>query len=295
VEEGDRVRVGQPLAVLEDDQQRIEFERASTTRDNQRREFERAQRLHDQGLVSEEEFETTRREAEEARHTADLAELMLERTVIRASFSGTVLRRHLDVGGTVNDGTPFYDLADLDPLYADVNVPERQIARLSVGQQVRLSADSSGGNTPAIIERIAPLVDPGTGTVKVTLSVNASQDLRPGSFVRVDIVTDTHEQALVVPRSALVAEGRRWHLYRVTEEGRGVQRLEVLRGFEEDNRVEILPGQDAEQGLTEGDEVVVVGASALTDGARIQIMRDDGQSAESDEEAIEDESSRVAA
>lgn len=283
VEEGDTVAEGQALAMLEDDEQTIDFERTSTTLDTKWREYERAERLRDQGLLSEEEYEQTRREAREAKHAADLSELVLSRTVIRAPFGGRILTRHLDAGATVNDGTPVYDLADVDPLYADVNVPERQIARLAAGQQVRLIVDASGDTTLARIERIAPLVDPTSGTVKVTLAVRGANGLRPGSFTRVEIVTETHDDALVVPRTALVAEGRRWHLFRVTDDGDHVERLEVRRGFEERDRVEILGAVDTDDALDEGDLVVHTGASALTDGARIRIV-DEVQGAPAAEE-----------
>jgi len=285
-EEGDWVAAGDVLAILEDDEQTIEFERASTTRQTKAREFERALELHRQGLLSDEEFETTRREAEEARHEADLRELRLSRTKIRATFAGLVLIRHVDVGGTVTDGTPVYELADVAPLYADVNVPERQLSRLSVGQIVRLVADASGTTTDAVIERVAPRVDPATGTVKVTLAVRGSHDLRPGSFVQVEIVTDVHEQALVVPRSALVAEGRRWHLFRVGE-GDRVQRIEIRRGFEEDDRVEILDAVEADPPLVAGDRVVVVGARALTDGSRVDIAEPDERQAGDVQDAVD--------
>jgi RND family efflux transporter MFP subunit len=296
VEEGDRVRKGQPLAQLEDDEQRIALERAATARDTTQRDLDRKVSLHDQGLVSDEEFETTRREADEAKQTAALEELTLSRTTIRAPFDGQVLRRHIDPGATVNDGVAVYDLADLDPLYADVNVPERHIARLDIGQAVRLVADSSSSQAEAVIERIAPSVDPSTGTVKVTLAVRGATGLRPGSFVRVDIVTDTHDKALVVPRSALVAEGRRWYLFRLTEQDEKVERLEVTRGFEEADNVEILEVLDADKTLSDDDRVVVRGASALTDGARIEVIEptettDDAPA----EEATTDEGDSVAA
>jgi multidrug efflux pump subunit AcrA (membrane-fusion protein) len=123
----------------------------------------------------------------------------------------------------------------------------------------------------AIIERIAPAVDPATGTVKVTVAVEGDSALRPGAFVRVDIVTDTHDDALVVARSALVAEGRRWHLYRLTEDGMTVEQVEVELGFETGDRVEILGTADADVTISAGEEIVVVGAPALSDGAKIRL------------------------
>jgi membrane fusion protein (multidrug efflux system) len=274
VEEGDWVEEDQPLAILEDDEQRIAFEQASATYDTRRREFERAESLYLQELMSEEEYETARRQSVEAEHTAALAELALSRTVIRATFSGQVLTRHLDVGATVNDGTAVYDIADLDPLYVDVQVPERQVAQLEPGQTVRLMTDEEASSGEAVIERIAPAVDPSTGTVKVTLAVRRSGGLRPGSFVRVGIVTDTHESVLVVPRSALVAEGRRWHLFRIKDDGKHVELIEVTRGFEEADMVEILEDASTERPLREGDGIVVTGASSLDDGSAVQVLNE---------------------
>jgi RND family efflux transporter MFP subunit len=272
VEEGDWVRQEQPLAILENDEQRIAFEQASATFETRRREFERAESLHDQELMSDEAYESARRQAVEAEHTAALAELALSRTVIKATFSGRVILRHLDVGATVNDGTPVYDIADLSPLYVDVQVPERQVAQLAPGQTVRLMTDDEQASGEAQIERIAPAVDPSTGTVKVTLAVRRAGELRPGGFVRVGIVTDTHENVLVVPRSALVADGRRWHLFRITEDGKHVELVEVSRGFEEADLVEILGGGGAERPLQEGDRVVVTGASSLDDGSAVEVI-----------------------
>jgi len=274
-EEGHRVEEDQALAVLENDEQQIDYDRAAAARDTKQREYDRALELHGQGLMSDEEFETVRREAEETKQDAAMAQLKLSRTVVRAPFSGSILTRHLDAGGTVADGTAVFDIADLDPLYADVNVPERHISRLRPGQAVRLVADASDETADARIERIAPLVDAESGTVKVTLAVDGTTALRPGSFVRVLIVTDTHQQALVVPRSSLVAEGRRWHLFRLDEDGEKVERIEITRGYEEQDRVEILGIVGEGRELSEVDRVVVIGASALTDGVRVEILEDE--------------------
>jgi membrane fusion protein (multidrug efflux system) len=275
VEEGNRVSADQPLAYLEDDEQKIAAARARTTEETARRDHERLAGLYERGLVSVDEFETSRRDAEDAAHALDLAELELHRTVIRAPIAGIVVTRHLDVGATVSDGTPVYDLADLDPLYADINIPERHVRRLGPGQEVLLTADSTGIEAQAIIERIAPAVDPATGTVKVTVAIEGDSGLRPGAFVRVNIVTDTHTDAMVVARSALVAEGRRWHLYRLTDDGTSVEQIEVELGFETGDRVEIVGAAKPDVSISAGDRVVVTGAPALSDGAKIRLATDD--------------------
>ncbi len=277
VEEGDLVTQDQALARLEDDEQRIAAARARTARDTSQRDRERLSGLLADGLVSDDEFEKARRDAVDAGHALELAELELSRTVIRAPIPGVILRRHLDVGATVGDGTTVYDIADLVPLYADINIPERHVTRLEIGQQVQLTADATGDTVAARIERIAPLVETQTGTVKVTVAVQGSSQLRPGAFVRVDIVTDTHPQALVVARSALVAEGRRWHLYKLVEGGKtSVSQTEVLIGFENGHRVEITGTVDADE-LAAGTQVVVVGAPALSDHAVVRVVDDQAQ------------------
>lgn len=274
VEEGDSVSAGQPLAHLEDEEQAIVAARARSAEETARRDHERLSGLYDRGLVSVDGYESSRRDAEDALHALELAELELSRTVIRAPIAGMVVTRHLDVGATVSDGTPVFDLADLQPLYADVNIPERHVTRLRPGQEVLLTADATDTLAGAVIERIAPAVDPATGTVKVTVAVEGNSGLRPGAFVRVDIVTDTHDDALVVARSALVAEGRRWHLYRLSEDGATVEQIEVELGFEINDRVEIATVTAEETSIEPGDRVVVLGAPALSEGATVRVMED---------------------
>jgi RND family efflux transporter MFP subunit len=273
VEEGDRVNSGQAMAYLEDDEQKIAAARARTTEETARRDHERLSGLYDRGLVSVDEYEASRRDSEDAAHALELAELELSRTVIRAPFAGMVVTRHIDVGATVSDGTSVYDLADLEPLYADINIPERHVTRLHPEQEVRLTADATGAAATALIERIAPSVDAATGTVKVTVAVVGDSNLRPGAFVRVDIVTDTHDDALVVARSALVAEGRRWHLYRLQESGDTVEQIEVELGFESGDRIEIARTSDSTQQISQGDQVIVVGAPALSADAKVRVLK----------------------
>lgn len=284
VEEGDRVSEGQPIAVLEDDEQKIEAERTRAAFKIEEQEFERARVLYADELLSDEDYDAAGREMEETRHALAKAELELERTVIRAPFSGKIVKRHLDVGATVANGVAVYDLADLEPLYADVNVPERHVARLAPGQPVRLIADASGEAARATIERIAPAVDPTTGTIKVTLAVDAGTHLRPGAFVRAGIVTETHQDAVVAPRSALVAEGRRWNLFRLEDSEAKVEQLEVVLGFEEGDRVEIAGVVGDAEPIRPGDRVVTVGAPALSDGAAVRLVDDEPRAEQEQEE-----------
>jgi len=269
VEEGDQVTAGQGLAELDNEEQRIAVARALTTLDNLRRDLERSETLYNEGLISDEAVEEVRRDAADAEQASALADLELSRTIITAPFAGVIVLRYLDVGATVADGTEVYDLADLSPLFADVEVPERHVITLAPGQSVRLTVDAVSRVIPAAIERIAPAVDPETGTVKVTLAVSGSADIRPGAFVRVDIVVDTHQEAMVVPRLSLVAEGSRWHLFRLQEDDT-VEQVEVELGFEEGDLVEILRVVSSQAPLAPGTPIIVAGAPALTDGAAVQ-------------------------
>jgi RND family efflux transporter MFP subunit len=270
VEEGDPVRKEQLLAVLEDDEQAIRNKKAADALTTLERELARSDSLLNQGMLSVEGHEEIRQKVEAARHEASLAELELSRTRIRAPFTGMVLTRFLDAGSVVADGTEVFEVADLKPLYADVQIPEKHVARISPGQEVRLTNESGELRILAEIERIAPRVDPATGTVKVTIAVSEEESIRPGTFVRVSIVTGSREGALVVPRSAMVAEGRRWKIFRLIT-GNKVEALGVEPGFEEGDLVEILrlTGQET---LQENDPVIINGASALSDGDTVQII-----------------------
>lgn len=283
-EEGALVEAGQPLAQLENDEQSLAFERAEMVFGMKSREFERSRELNVEELISDAELDLIRRDLEDIQLDHDLARIALERTTVAAPFAGIVTARMLDLGATVSDGTELFALADVDPLYLDVSVPERHVGRLAPGQVVQLYADAADVSADARIERLSPVVDTTTGTVKVTVAVNAEVALRPGAFVEVEVVTDMREDALVVPRSALVAEGRRWLVFKVPAGGDTAEAVEVTLGFDQGDRVEIA-GVVGDRTLDAGDRIVVHGASALSDGASLTVISDGSdaaQGAESD-------------
>ncbi|MCH7664922.1 MAG: efflux RND transporter periplasmic adaptor subunit [Acidobacteria bacterium] len=264
-EEGRVVSKGQLLARIEDDEIRAQVEIGRVSLQEARLNFERAERLYGIQLLSPEDYEQARSRFETAQAQYHGNQLQLGYTEIRAPFSGHIVARYIDAGQQVSAGTPLFRLSDFDPLLCPIQVPERELPRLMVGQPAYLTVEAwPDERFEARVLRISPIIDAATGTVKVTLDVDARDKLRPGMFARVFLETDTHSDAIVVPKTALSLEslGDAVFVYR---DGRA-ERRDIEVGFEEGDSVEVLSG------VAPGEQVVVVGQDGLSHGTPIQVL-----------------------
>ncbi|MDX1548283.1 MAG: efflux RND transporter periplasmic adaptor subunit [Rhodothermales bacterium] len=265
-EEGQYVEAGQPLAKLDDERYTLELARVEAALAKQRRAYERIAELHEKQLTSAEEYERVKSDYETQQAQAELARLEVTHATIRAPISGVVSERLIKVGNMVTTNTPAYRLTDFDPLLAVLHVPERELSKLRTGQRAELRLDALPGQVfQGRIERISPVVDPATGTFKVTVEVrDSSRRLKPGMFGRVRIVYDTHEGVTLVPREAVLAEDDEAALY-VIREGMAF-RLPVVTGYTDDTFIEITEGVEA------GDVVIVTGQSSLRDSSKVEVI-----------------------
>jgi len=116
---------------------------------------------------------------------------------------------------------------------------------------------------------INPTVDASSGTVKVTLEMERTDRLRPGMFGTVYIATETRPDALVIPKKAVIRERDENLIFVITAENL-VEKRDVVLGFSEENRVEVL------EGIQEGEAVVTVGYEGLADGYAVNIISWEG-------------------
>ena len=268
VEEGDTVRAGQTLLLLEDEAQRTGLKRVQSQLARSRLEFERQERLFEQELISEQAYNQARYDTEQLELTLEDAERELSYATVMAPISGVVTQRLVSVGDHVETHAKLFEIVDFDSIVARVFVPERQLKGLFVGQPARVLAQSLDGSYQARVERISPEVDPRSGTVKVTLEIPADQGLLPGMYVEVDLVAAVEEDALLAPKRALVYDQEQVFVFRVTEgaEGPRAERLLVHILIESEDVVQ-LAGD-----LAEGQRLIVAGQAGLKDGARVRLL-----------------------
>jgi membrane fusion protein (multidrug efflux system) len=273
-EEGRRVRAGEILARLDGDRLRLEMERAYANLQKLQQEYDRNVELHEKGLVSAGAFENLKFDLDSQRAAYNLAKLELDYTEIKAPIAGIVSERFIKVGNTIAVSDPVFHITDLDPLLAYLFVPEREFRKLRPGQTAGVTLDAIPDQTfEAEILRISPVVDPQTGTFKVTLAVNDDEDrLKPGMFGRFQIVYDARENAIMIPRMAVIDDDDRRSVF-VVEDGQA-QRREVEVGYSRGEFVEILSG------LTDGERVITIGQTGLAEGALVEVVGADGADGE---------------
>ena len=266
VEEGDWVKNGQVLATLVRDDEEIAFKKAQLQETNARAAFDRATELVDRELISREEFDKLTIDYKIAGQELAEAEWALKKTTIIAPFSGRVTARMTQMGQHVRPGDELFQVTDFDPLIARIYLPESDVLGLEEGRDVQIRLDASNEVYFAgRIRQISPVVDTSTGTVKVTVeATDPPKQVRPGSFVTVNIVRETHPAALLLPREAVLRELQKAHVYLAADDV--AEKRAVTLGLEEGDLIEVISGVDA------GDRVIVTGQGGLKDGSAVKIL-----------------------
>lgn len=282
VDRGDRVRAGQLLATVRpsDLPEQLAAARGATAQqraalDLARENLTRAETLAPSGVISQQELASARAavasleaQGSSLRAAAAGVSARLAETRLLSPLDGVVLQRRVDPGALVGPSTgPVLTVVATDALRVFLPVTERDAASVRVGMEAEVSVDALPGRSfTARVERLAPAFDPVARTLDAEVLIpNPDGALRPGMYGRAVVFTGLHPAAIMVPAGALQRTGERWFAY-VVRDGR-VARREVSVGVDEGDAMEVV------RGLAVGDELVVAGLDALSDGASVRVAR----------------------
>lgn len=270
VEEGQQVRAGQPLVRLDPDRARLAVAQTEAQMRKLENSYRRSQQLVAQQMISANDVDQIKYDLENMRAQHRLASLELSYTTVLAPISGVIASRSIKDGNFVQINTPIFRIVDISQLEATLNVPERELATLKSGQPALLAVDALPGKTfTGKVDRVAPVVDSGSGTFRVVLAFGSEGVLQPGMFGRIKIDYDQRADALVVPRSALLDDENDPAVFAIRS-GKAA-RVPVKLGYTDGAWAEVRTG------LKPGDQVVTAGKVALREGSVVQVISANGK------------------
>lgn len=266
VEEGDTVEVGDALLYLVDDERRIEEEESRLNLKYLEADFGRIEEIFNREMVTHQEYEDKKLLFEQARLRLERAELQLSRSIILAPISGIITERQVQLGARITTQDKLFHIADPEELIARVHVSERYLGVIMLDQSAVLTPGTEDAKPyTGWIKRLSPMVDTESGTFKVTIGLHPDQGfLPPGLFISVRIITETHEEAVLLPKRSIVYDGEDKYVF-VVKDGIAVKsRINV--GLENSRQIEVLSAFDIDT------PVIVRGQNGLKDDTRVKIF-----------------------
>ncbi len=271
---GRAVQKGDVLVQLDTRQEQAQLAGAESELELARLNFERMQDLVRQDAVSRAEYD-----AAAAAHTQAQAKLReiratIERKTIRAPFSGVLGIRQVNLGQYLAGGDAVVPLQSVNPVYVNFGVPQQDASRMRIGRTVHVKSDEAGEQEFAgRISALDSVVDQATRNVQVQATLaNPGGRLKPGMFVRTQVVVGAARPVIAVPASAINYAPYGDSVFVVAdmknENGqayRGVRQQVVKVGGARGDQVAVLSG------ISAGDEIVTSGVFKLRNGAAVQV------------------------
>ena len=278
-------------------QTRIQLESAKLRKEkseiqirNKRIDLERSEKALTEGLVAESEVNIERYQLDELLVDQQVEEstvkeslhriseleseihkvqLQISQTSISAPFDGRITERMVEQGQSVRVADKLFKLGTFSPMHTDVYLAEQDSRMVKPGQRVLIRLGTGADEvTVGKVLRVSPVVDAETGTVKVTAELRPhNQAFRPGSFVRVEIETDTRLNVVLIPKQAVIEEDGLSYAF-VTDKEATAQRREIELGYQNGAIIEVMSG------ITAGEAVVIAGQGKLKDGDMTRIVSD---------------------
>ena len=282
-ENGKAVKQGDLLIRLDTMVEEAQLEAAKARAELARLQRDRAEELRNKNTISQAELDSAA--AQYAQGVADQAAIQaaINKKAIRAPFDGRVGIREVNLGQYVSRGTPLLPLQKLDQVYVDFYVPQRELPKLAIGQEIQVNVDAFAGRTfTARINAINPMVDAASRNVAVqAILPNPDELLRAGMFAQVSVVLPEKLEVVVVPMTAVAYASYGNSIYVVeqikAEDGSsflGVRQQPIELGTKRGDLVAITSG------LNGGETVASSGVFKLRNGMPVQINNEVQPSAE---------------
>jgi membrane fusion protein (multidrug efflux system) len=264
--EGERVEKGRLLVKLDDSKLAAALAESEATLRLSQANFDRAKELFQNKLVSQQEFDQA-----SSIHSVGVAAVDLKRRQLRdarvlAPFSGIVGARQISPGQVITRDTTLTWLVDLDTVKVEVNVPERYLRQLQIGQALQFGvAAFPGEKFSGDVYFVSPQINEATRTALVKARIaNAEQKLRGGMFAGLDLTLQVREAAIVIPEPAIMSSGDIFSVF-VVDDKQNAQVREIRVGLRMPGKAEVT------QGLKPGEIVVVEGTQKLRPGAPVKL------------------------
>jgi multidrug efflux pump subunit AcrA (membrane-fusion protein) len=237
-----------------------------------------------QSVSKDEQIKTAAGQLEAARGQYEAAQAQVQFSEVRSPITGVVTDRPLFAGEMPNPGAPLLTVMDLSSVVARVNMAQEQAKDIKVGAEATLTPADGGEMVTGKVTIVSPAVDPNTTTVQVWVQANnPGERLRAGAAVRVAILAETIDGALVVPAPAILPSDEGGSMVVVVDDKNVAHQKKVDVGVTEENLVQIVAG------VSPGDRVVTVGGLGLEDKAKVRILKPGEKRPGEVEEKDEDE------
>ncbi|HOO98156.1 MAG TPA: efflux RND transporter periplasmic adaptor subunit [Bacteroidales bacterium] len=267
---GDRIKTGMLIARLEDEEyvNSVKMETNQLNMELMETELRKQESLYEKGGVTLKELKTAEINYENAKTTVENSKLQLQKTRIVAPIDGVIVDLPYYTRGTeVASGVTIAKIMDYKTMYMDVQFPEKYITVIKPGQKVNLTNytipnDTIIGN----ITQLSPAIDPDTRTFKGTIAVDNNEYLlRPGMFVKADIITARKDSAIVIQKSIILSRQRGKTVFTV-DRGTAVEKV-IVTGLENLTEVEVI------RGLVKDERIVTSGFETLSNRSKVKIIR----------------------
>ena len=267
---GDSVKKGQIIISFENSEYEnsIALESKKLSLEITEQEQVKQKELYDKGGVTLSELRNTDVRVTNARYDLDNANINLEKMKVIAPFDGVIVTLpHYTVDSRVNQGSLMVGIMDYANLYMDINLPESAIEYVQNNQAVQITHYTLPDDTiDAIISELSPAISVETRTFKGKVLINNKEmKIRPGMFVKADIIVDRAEEAIIIPKDVIVSNRNRKYVF-VIERNTAIMRI-IKTGIENEENIQVI------EGLKENENLVIRGHETLRDNSRVKILK----------------------
>lgn len=265
----DKVSKGQTIIRLEDKEyeNNIMIEAKKMDLEISEREYEKQQSLLDKGGVTLREVTNAKQQFINAGYNYENALIQLSKMNIEAPFSGVIVELpYYTQGVRTNVSAELVKIMDYSELFMEINLPEKYIDVIEKQQEVHIMNYSMPDDTlKGYITQLAPVINPETRTFKSILTIdNSNYKLRPGMFVRAEVVIDSKDSAVVIPKNVIQTKQRGSTVY-VVKSGIAEERI-IETGLENPEEIEV------KSGLKANERLIVKGFETLRNRSKIKIV-----------------------